>query len=256
MKQQPFLPLFFGDFLAATAEWSGEEQSLYLLLMGHQWALGSIPMEDEKVRRLSRWERGSFARAWATVRTKFNARDGRLFNERLEEHREHAQEISKKRGVSGSKGAAARYGKPEAIAIALATSLPCHPNQTKPEEENPSLRSGAKESSRESLAHHLPNDFELTPELAEMATAEHLDPQRTFANFCDYWRAASGQKARKRDWQAAFRVWCRSQIDRNGGSNGARGKNPQPRLSAVERVYAATDAWLEQQGGGRVESHD
>lgn len=254
MKQQPFLPLFFGDFLASTAEWAGEEQALYLLLLGHQWALGSIPMEDEKVRRLSRWERGSFKRAWATVRSKFNARDGRLFNERLEEHRDHAHEISKKRGEAGSKGAAKRYGKPVAIAIANATPLPCHPNQTKPEEKSPPLRSGPKDGSRARPAKRCPTEFVVTQEMRAWAESEcpGLNVDAQTAEFRDHeYRTA------RSDWPASWRNWIRRSPNFSGVTNGARGKNPQPRPSSVERVYAATDAWLlEQQSGSRVESDD
>lgn len=254
MKQQPFLPLFFGDFLAATAEWSGEEQSLYLLLMGHQWALGSIPMEDEKVRRLSRWERGPFARAWATVKTKFNARDGRLFNERLEEHREHAQEISKKRAEAGNKSAARRANK---TATSVATSVePLLSIQTKPKEEekSPPLRSGPKDGSRARPAKRCPTEFVVTPEMRAWAEGEHpgLDVDAQTAEFRDH-----EYKTARSDWPASWRNWIRRSPNFSGATNGARGKNPQPRLSAVERVYAATDAWLiEQQGGSRVEGHD
>jgi uncharacterized protein YdaU (DUF1376 family) len=77
LSAQPYLPLYFGDFLASTAEWSGEEQALYLLLLGHQWSLGSLPNDPEKVRRMARWEKRAFSAAWETVRAKFTERDGR-----------------------------------------------------------------------------------------------------------------------------------------------------------------------------------
>ena len=61
-----------------------------------------------------------------------------------------------------------------------------------------------------SAATRLPVDFELTEERRAFAEAEGLDPDRTFANFRDYWTAASGDaKARKCDWAATWQVWCR-----------------------------------------------
>lgn len=141
-KQQHFMPLFFGDFLAATAEWAGEEQALYLLLLGHQWALESLPADVEKLRRLVRWEKKSFAAAWETVRSKFSERDGRLYNERLEQHRDRVNDISKKRADAGSKGGAKRHSNGEANAQQLdsnsqanATVLLRIPIQSNPEED-------------------------------------------------------------------------------------------------------------------------
>lgn len=110
-KQQPFLPLFFGDFLAATSEWEGEEASLYLTLLGYQWSLGSIPADLGKLCRLSRWDRKLFDRCWPQVSTKFVRVGDRLINPRLEQHRVKSAEISKKNAVSGKKGAEAKWRK-------------------------------------------------------------------------------------------------------------------------------------------------
>ena len=72
-------------------------------------------------------------------------------------------------------------------------------------------------------ASNLPDDFSLTPARRAVAEAEHVDPDRTFAKFCDHWRAASGQRARKRDWDATWRNWCRTEADRSRGINGKDG---------------------------------
>ena len=57
----------------------------------------------------------------------------------------------------------------------------------------------------------LPKDFAVTPEMREWATCElpGLSVDRETANFRDYWAAASGRTATKRDWVAAWRVWMR-----------------------------------------------
>jgi hypothetical protein len=65
-------------------------------------------------------------------------------------------------------------------------------------------------ASRARPAHRLPDDFALTDERRTVATTEGLDAQRTFEKFRDFWRAASGQRARKHDWDAAWRYWCRN----------------------------------------------
>lgn len=73
-----------------------------------------------------------------------------------------------------------------------------------------------EKSARARPATHLPDDFRLTDERRRVATTEGIDPDRTFAKFCNYWRAASGQRARKRNWDAAWRYWCQNDKgDRN-----------------------------------------
>jgi hypothetical protein len=75
-------------------------------------------------------------------------------------------------------------------------------------------------------ATHLPADFELTDERRAVATTEGLDAARTFAKFRNFWQSASGQRARKRDWDAAWRYWC--QNDRGGGKPSTVGKFVPP----------------------------
>lgn len=136
---QPFLPLFFGDFLASTAEWSGEERALYLLALSYQWSMGSLPQDPKRLAKLVDYERRAFDGSWETVSKKFVERDGRLYNLRLEQHRERSIEVSKKRAVAGANGAAKRWqtngnsnesanGKDIAIAKSL-SSHPSHPIQ-------------------------------------------------------------------------------------------------------------------------------
>jgi hypothetical protein len=67
--------------------------------------------------------------------------------------------------------------------------------------------------SRAPTARRLPDDFSLTESRKAIAKAEGADPEREFAKFTDHWRAASGANARKHDWDAAWRNWCRKSHD-------------------------------------------
>lgn len=104
---------------------------------------------------------------------------------------------------------------------------------------------GSRSTRSRAPATHLPDDFELTSERRAVAEAEKLPAERTFAKFCNHWRSASGQRARKRDWDATWRNWCMTEIDRNGAGNGTRRVNAEPRISALERVRRANAAALE-----------
>jgi uncharacterized protein YdaU (DUF1376 family) len=109
--KQPFMPLFFGDFLASTAEWSGEERALYLLLLSYQWSMGSLPTDSKRLAKLVDYERRVFDEHWPMVSKKFVERDDRLFNLRLEQHRLKTQELSAKNSAAGKKGAESKWRK-------------------------------------------------------------------------------------------------------------------------------------------------
>jgi len=47
-----------------------------------------------------------------------------------------------------------------------------------------------------------------------------LDPERTFAKFCDYWKAKPGKQGTKLDWLATWRNWVREERKINGSSSG------------------------------------
>jgi hypothetical protein len=87
-----------------------------------------------------------------------------------------------------------------------------------------------KIGARSARGHRLPEDFSLTPERKAVAEAEKLDPDRIFADFRDYWTAASGAKARKCDWDATWRVWCRNQFSKSNGP-------AKRRLTRYEEIF-------------------
>jgi hypothetical protein len=58
------------------------------------------------------------------------------------------------------------------------------------------------------------------------------------------------------DWEATWREWMRKSLEKKGGSSGTSRQVSKPRLSSVERVYAATAAAFDdgdgEAGGGSV----
>lgn len=107
---QPFMPLFFGDFLASTPTWDGEERALYLLLLAYQWSAGPLPDDTRRLARMAGYDHDKFECLWLNVvRSKFVVTDEGLVNPRLEDHRQKALAISKKRAELGKAGAARRW---------------------------------------------------------------------------------------------------------------------------------------------------
>lgn len=79
--------------------------------------------------------------------------------------------------------------------------------------ESEKKEEGEVRAKRSPTATRLPVDFALIPERRTIAEAEKVDAEREFAKFVDHWRAASGAKARKVDWEATWRNWCRNAVD-------------------------------------------
>lgn len=87
---------------------------------------------------------------------------------------------------------------------------------------------------KRATATRIPGDFELTGSRMDIAVAEGVDPIRTIAKFVDYWKSASGAKARKLDWDATWRNWCRTEADRFNRNGSATAAKPYRRKTADE----------------------
>lgn len=86
-------------------------------------------------------------------------------------------------------------------------------NQDQDQDQEQDGKRSAPARTPQPTGQRLPDDFTLTPERRRVADTERVNAERSFARFCDHWRAASGSNARKRDWDAAWRNWCRKDAD-------------------------------------------
>jgi hypothetical protein len=75
----------------------------------------------------------------------------------------------------------------------------------------------------------------LTEDRRAYAAAQGIDASATFENFRDYWTAASGAKARKHDWDATWRMWCRNQVERKTQAD-------RPRKTRYEQLTERLEA--------------
>lgn len=91
------------------------------------------------------------------------------------------------------------------------------------------------DSARAKPAHRLPDDWQpdpLTVGTVAFEIVQSWEPgrlERALAKFRDHWAAASGAKARKHDWQAAWRTWIGNE-DEFGNRNRGRAQ-PHERQS-------------------------
>jgi hypothetical protein len=107
-----------------------------------------------------------------------------------------------------------------------------HTPNTLPIEPNGSI---APRGRKPKSNRRLPDDWQPEPLTAEtLAMVQLWEPgrlERELAKFRDYWKSASGRKASKDDWQAAWRFWLRNSDDwdkGNGTSNRASYQSGKP----------------------------
>ncbi len=74
-------------------------------------------------------------------------------------------------------------------------------------------------------ATRLPADWSPDDGCRAYAAERGLDPDLVTEAFRDHWHASNAAAATKRDWSAAWRTWCRREIERptRGVSNGRKG---------------------------------
>lgn len=147
-------------------------------------------------------------------------------------YRERARLLAKRERevVSGANAArmADRRSPPESAQIGdrpPGTAADPLSYQTKLNQTKQKIGDGER-AARAPTARRLPETFELTEERKAIAKAEGANPEREFAKFQDHWRAASGASARKHDWDAAWRNWCRK-----SGEFKPRGGAEEPKLT-------------------------
>lgn len=105
-----YMPLFVGDYLSDTMEFTVEEHGAYLLALMHQWHTGKFFVKNlQKVLQLSPHK---FKKIFAVIEQKFvYDDDGRCYNARLERERLKVLEIQGKKAAPGRLGAQKRWGE-------------------------------------------------------------------------------------------------------------------------------------------------
>jgi hypothetical protein len=159
---------------------------------------------------------------------KFETIEGRFSNSRVEGIRTKNAEIRAARVTQAKLAADARWhAKSNAVSNANGnadSNAPRMPSISIPITRIEPKRGEARASARPAHGSRIPEDFGLTPERESYAKKENLDPTRTLEKFVDHWRAASGANSRKRDWDAAWRNWCRREAEFSRGPVGVKGE--------------------------------
>ena len=124
-KPDIWMPLYIGDYLAATAHLDAQESGAYLHLLMHSWKNGSLPSEPEALRRICRISADAWSNAWAVLKPFFDfAEDGTPSQGRLEKIRGEWSGKKEKATEKAHKAAEARWSR-DASSNAQAMHKPC-----------------------------------------------------------------------------------------------------------------------------------
>ncbi len=116
-----WMPLYIGDYVAATKRLTTEQHGAYLLLIMDYWRNGAPPADDAVLVQITGMDRPSWRRNKATVLAFFEIAEGRLLHRRIEEELAQARRQREARLVRASKGGVARREKLAAAGTASST---------------------------------------------------------------------------------------------------------------------------------------
>lgn len=131
-ETRPSFPFYAKDWLASTRGLSGAARGYHIDMLALSWLNGGCDLDPETLRRSVGAEKAEWRRVWPELATRWQERDGRMVNPRLERVREEATAYSEARALAGSKGGKAKAAKlaqgkqtpSNAIANALAETYP------------------------------------------------------------------------------------------------------------------------------------
>lgn len=109
-KPDIWMPLYIGDYLAATSHLGALESGAYLHLLMHQWRNGSLPSGGEALRRIARVDSDAWSIAWEMLNPFFDFSSGFPVQVRLEQIRAEWSEKKQKAQQKAIRAAEARWG--------------------------------------------------------------------------------------------------------------------------------------------------
>lgn len=129
-KNDTWMPLYIGDYLADTSRLTTEQHGAYFLLLMDYWRNGPPLAEEDELATITKLSVAQWRKHAPKILPLFREDGGRLHQKRADEERQKAGLVSSKRSEAGKQGAAKRWGKSDGkgdgktMANAMAGSLP------------------------------------------------------------------------------------------------------------------------------------
>jgi uncharacterized protein YdaU (DUF1376 family) len=109
-RNDTWMPLYIGDYLADTSRLSTEQHGAYLLILMDYWRNGPPLDDDEELASITKLPLAQWRKHAAKLRGFFSVEAGRLVQKRADEERGKAGLVSSKRSQAGKAGAASKWG--------------------------------------------------------------------------------------------------------------------------------------------------
>jgi uncharacterized protein YdaU (DUF1376 family) len=121
----PWMPLFWGDFLANTMHLSAQEAGAYLFLIAHAWEHGGeIPGERVRLARIAHLRQDQWSKVWPALEKFFEPQTGGLLIGRPTDqwytHRRVTDELHRLGKISNKRKAAAYANAQQMLSKCLA----------------------------------------------------------------------------------------------------------------------------------------
>lgn len=120
----PFMPFWVDRFFGGTLKMDGEEQSLYMLLLAHQWATGPLPKDPKRLAKLIRYDEKRFLKLWPVITHKFTEIESGYVNLTLEDIRSESERKARTNKQRSTTAAVARWEKAKSNAPSILRLAP------------------------------------------------------------------------------------------------------------------------------------
>lgn len=237
-----YMKMLWGDYTKATGHLGATEHGAYLMLQKHYWCSGRPLPDDDRV--LWRIATCDSVDHWMSMRPTiaafFEVADGHWRHIELEKLMQETISTINKNSKRSRDAARVRWERERQRKEAMLEHVPeqCLSNASQSQSHS---QSQSDNNQRECDApqgvaprargSRLSPDWKPTDADIEYATKLGLNVATISEKFRDHWLAATGAKAVKLDWSAAWRIWCRNEIEfasrRPGGATPPPGSRPK-----------------------------
>ncbi len=224
-----WMPMYWADYVADTMHLTTEEHGAYLLLIAAYWRRGeALPDDDKFLAQVTRMTPKKWSKTKTVVQPFFELSGGVLIHKRLEkEILKSSSRLKSARAAGKAGGLAKSYLTTTTVTEVeerTAIAVPKNAGQGSDVDDIPDFMKAKNRGNGDAKrGTRLTADWRPTEQDCEYATNHGLDPGGIAEQFRDYWIAATGQKATKRDWAATWRTWCRREAERLANRPGSGG---------------------------------
>lgn len=141
-KADIWMPIYVGDYLAATSRLTTEQHGAYLLLIMDYWKNGPLPDDDRILAQITRMSDDAWSMSSSILRAFFEQSNGTLVHSRIEREKAEAESNSSRNTARAKAAAEARWAKKATSnAPSMPGAVPGECPSPSPSPESSSLRS-------------------------------------------------------------------------------------------------------------------